>query len=280
MKIFGNGINLKSTLLSGQCFRVTLEDDDSFTCILDDRVINIKQEDDYLEVTSNLMQNLEEKIIYYFDLNTDYHKYVNYLRKKDKYLEKISNKCLNYKILRQDKFEMLISYIISQNNNVKRISNSIEKLSKMAGEKIIWNNKEYYLFPTPSSLMNLSIDEIRSCGVGFRDKYIVSALEKLKEDEAFLEKINSMDTTNALNALQSIKGIGLKVASCILLFGYYKLDVFPIDTWVIKNIIQNYPNVTPNQKEIRNFSHKLFGEYSGLAIQYMFHYERNEKSEV
>lgn len=279
MKIFANKMDLKSTLLSGQCFRITEEENGSFTCILSDRVINVKQDDDYLEITSNKQDNLLEVVINYFDLETDYNEYINYLSEKDNYLKEISNKCSDYKILRQDKFEMFISYIISQNNNVKRISNSIEKLSKMAGEKIIWNNKEYYLFPTPENLMKLSIEDIRSTGVGFRDKYIISALEKIKEDNLFLDKIYSLNTEDALKELISIKGIGLKVASCILLFGYYRLDVFPIDTWVIKNISLNYPEISPIQKEIEKFARNKFGKYSGLAIQYMFHYERNKKSE-
>jgi len=279
MKIFANKMDLRSTLLSGQCFRITEEIDGSFTCILNDRVINIKQDSDYLEVTSNKIDNLLEVITHYFDLETDYDKYINELSNQDSYLKEISNKCSDYKILRQDKFEMFISYIISQNNNVKRISNSIEKLSKMAGEKIVWNEKEYHLFPAPSSLMKLSIEELRSTGVGFRDKYIISALEKIKEDNSFLDKIDTLNTEDALKELCSIKGIGLKVASCILLFGYYRLDVFPIDTWVIKNISLNYPMVNPIQKEIEKFARNKFGKYSGLAIQYMFHYERNKKSE-
>ena len=127
--------------------------------------------------------------------------------------------------------------------------------------------------------MKLSIEDIRSTGVGFRDKYIISALEKIKEDELFLEKIDSLNTEEALKELCNIKGIGLKVASCILLFGYYRLDVFPIDTWVIKNITLNYPEINPIQKEIEKFARNKFGKYSGLAIQYMFHYERNKKSE-
>ena len=279
MRIYANKMDLKSTLLSGQCFRITEEENDSFTCILKDRVINIKQDGDYLEIDSNKQDRLLEIVTNYFDLETDYNEYIDDLSKNDSYLKEISNKCSDYKILRQDKFEMFISYIISQNNNVKRISNSIEKLSKMAGEKIIWNNKEYYLFPTPENLMKLSIEDIRSTGVGFRDKYIISALEKIKEDELFLDKIDSLNTEEALKELCNIKGIGLKVASCILLFGYYRLDVFPIDTWVIKNITLNYPEITPVQKEIEKFARNKFGKYSGLAIQYMFHYERNKKSE-
>jgi N-glycosylase/DNA lyase len=165
---------------------------------------------------------------------------------------------------------MFISYIISQNNNVKRISNTIAKISHDYGQKVIFENKEYYLFPKYDVLKKLSIEDFRKYGVGFRDKYIVDFLNKYET----LNDIEKLSTKEALELLMSVKGIGLKVASCILLFGYKRLDVFPIDTWVKQYISTNY-NIKNDQKSIMEFAKKNFKDYSGLVIQYMFHVERN-----
>lgn len=272
MKIKVDSIDIKSILLSGACFRVIEESDGSFTNILSDRVINIKQEDNYIIVNSSDMNNIEEVINNYFDLDKDYNYINNEIIKLNPELKRIVNDCKKYKILNQDPFEMGISYIISQNNNVKRISYSINELSNKYGEKVIFNNKEYHLFPKYEVLNKLNSEDFRSIGVGFRDKYIVNYLKEYPN----LSNLNTLSTKDALDKLMSIKGIGLKVASCILLFGYHRFDVFPIDTWVKQYMSENY-NIKDDVKEIEKYSKKHFGEYSGLIIQYMFHSQRNIK---
>ena len=177
--------------------------------------------------------------------------------------------------MNQDSFEMCISYIISQNNNVKRISDSIEKLSLKYGKKVVFKNKVYYLFPSFDDLKNVKEEEFREFGVGFRDKYLVNFLNVIKNNNNFIDDINKLSTRDALKKLMSIKGIGLKVASCILLFGFRRFDVFPIDTWVKKTMSSLY-NINDDQKAIERFAREYYGDYSGLAIQYMFHYMRNK----
>ena len=265
-------MNIKNILFSGACFRSIEESDGSITNILKDRVVNLKQDGNKLIVKSSNMNNIENIIKEYFDLNRDYTSINNELIKRNSNLEKMINNCMDYRILNQDSFEMCISYIISQNNNVKRISNIIEKLSHDYGKKIIFEDKTYYLFPTYESLKNLTSDDFRKYGVGFRDKYLVDFLNKYES----LKDIDSLNTKDALKELMSVKGIGLKVASCILLFGYKRLDVFPIDTWVKQYISSNY-NIKNDIKEIEKFAYDNFGEYSGLVIQYMFHNQRNIK---
>ena len=271
MKIEVKDFNLKDTILSGSCFRVIEENDGSFTNILKDRVINIKQDGNTIIVNSSNMNNIKEIIYDYFDLNRDYNRINKLLTIKDNNMKGIINKCNGYRILNQDAFEMCISYIISQNNNVKRISKSIEELSHKYGKKIIFNNKEYYLFPTYNELKNLKIEDFTNLKVGFRDKYLYDFINKYNS----LKDLNKLSTIDALSELMKIKGIGLKVASCILLFGYKRLDTFPIDTWVKQNISKNY-NIKNDQKSIEKFAKETYGEYSGLAIQYMFHSERNK----
>lgn len=268
-------INLYDTLMSGQAFRINIEDDDSFTIIISDRILNIKQENDYIVVNSNNEEDLELVTRYYLDLDRDYD-VLNKELSKNEILKRDINLCKGYKVLKQDKFEMYISYIISQNNNVKRISGSINKISERFGKKVKYNNKEYYLFPTFVELKNITIEELRECGVGFRDSYIINALNKLKENPFFLEELDMLPTDEAIKELMKIKGIGLKVASCILMFGYSRFDTFPVDTWVKKYVSENF-KIKDDIKIISKFMKDNFKENSGLAVQYFYHINRNKK---
>lgn len=271
-------INLYDTLMSGQAFRINIEDDDSFTIIISDRILNIKQENDYIVVNSNNEEDLELVTRYYLDLDRDY-EVLNKELSKNEILKRDINLCKGYKVLKQDKFEMYISYIISQNNNVKRIAGSINKISERYGKKVEYNNKEYYLFPTFEELKNITIEELRECGVGFRDSYIINALNKLKENPFFLEELDMLPTDEAIKELMKIKGIGLKVASCILMFGYSRFDTFPVDTWVKKYVSENF-KIKDDIKIISKFMKDNFNENSGLAVQYFYHINRNKKQVI
>jgi len=270
-------INLNDTITCGQCFRFYKMDDNSFTIVLSDRVINIKQDDKNLIIESNNEDNLEHIINEYFDLNNDYNMINNEILKSDKTLKNNIKLSKGFKILKQNPFEMLISYIISQNNNVKRIMKSVELLSMKYGKKVIFKNNEYYLFPNFDELKSISLEDLKDIGIGFRDIYIINALKLIEDGTINLDKIYTMNTEEALNHLMLIKGVGPKVASCILLFAYKKYDVFPVDTWVIQAMKELYPNIKPNQKEIIKFAKEKYGNYSGIALQYMYHTMRNKK---
>lgn len=272
MKIKINDFNLKDTLMSGACFRATLESDGSFTNILRDRIINIRQIGDELIVKSNKLDNLSNVIREYFDLDKDYNIINKDLIQVDPGLKDVIECCRGYHILNQDPFEMCISYIISQNNNVKRISTSINKLCELYGQKVYFDRKVYFLFPTYEKLKELKADDLAELKIGFRDKYIIDFLNKY---ESFND-LDNLSTPDAFNKLLTVKGIGPKVASCILLFGYKRLDVFPIDTWVKKFMKEKY-NIE-GVKNIKKFSLEKYGKYSGLIIQYMFHYKRNKEN--
>lgn len=274
MKIKINDFNLKDTLMSGACFRATLESDGSFTNILRDRIINIRQIGDELIVKSNKLDNLSNVIREYFDLDKDYNIINKDLIQVDPGLKDVIECCRGYHILNQDPFEMCISYIISQNNNVKRISASINKLCELYGQKVYFDEKVYFLFPTYEKLKELKADDLAELKIGFRDKYIIDFLNKY---ESFND-LNNLSTPDAFNKLLTVKGIGPKVASCILLFGYKRLDVFPIDTWV-KQFVSNRYGVKDDFKTIENLAINKYGKYSGLAIQYMYHYNRNINEE-
>ena len=269
-----NNFDLKSTITCGQIFRF-IEDNNSFTIIIKDRVINLKEDGDYIIVESNKEENLEDVIKDYFDLNRDYEKIEEEIIKKDKKIKDAIIFSKGLKMIHQDPFETLIAYIISQNNRVPSIANALNLLSLSYGEKVLFKDKEYYLFPSLENLSKLSIDDFRNCKVGFRDKYLYEIIECINNKGLELDKIYDMSGDEALRYLIEFKGIGMKVASCILLFAYQKFDVYPVDTWVKKFMKEDY-NIE-GESNIRKFTYDTYKEYSGLAIQYMFNYKRNKK---
>ena len=270
MKLKVNNFNLKDTVTCGQIFRFEEEKDNSYTIILTDRVINIKQVGNELEVKSSNEDNIEEVIRNYFDLDYDYDSINNELIKIDKNNKEIIDSCLGLKMINEPRFETIISYILSSNNRVPQIKKALDNISKTYGKKVLFNNKEYYLFPTKEELIKCDIDTLRNCKTGFRDKYIYEFVNK----EFDIDSIDNMSSEDALNYLKTLNGVGDKVASCILLFGYHRFDVFPIDTWVKKYMKDKY-NIE-GVDNIQKFVKNKYNEYSGLVIQYMFHYKRNK----
>ena len=269
-----NNFDLKSTITCGQIFRF-IEDDNSYTIVIKDRVINLKEDGEYIIIESNKEENLEDVIKDYFDLNRDYEEIENTIIKKDNKMKEAIGFSKGLRMIHQDPFETLIAYIISQNNRVPSIANALNLLSLNYGEKVIFKDKEYYLFPTIDNLSKLSIEDFRNCKVGFRDKYLYEIIECLNNKKLELDKIYDMSGDQALKYLVEFKGIGMKVASCILLFAYQKFDVYPVDTWVKKFMKEDY-NIE-GESNIRKFTYDTYKEYSGLAIQYMFNYKRNKK---
>ena len=270
-----NNFDLKSTITCGQIFRFTIEADGSYTVIIKDRVINLKEDKDYIIVESSKEDNLKEIIYDYFDLDRDYEIIEKNILECDKKLEDALIFSRGLKMIHQDPFETIIAYIISQNNRVPSIANALNLISLNYGEKVIFKNKEYYLFPSIDKLKTLSTLDFRNCKVGFRDKYLYEIMRNIESNLLDIESIYNMNSEDSLKYLVSFKGIGNKVASCILLFAYQKFDVYPIDTWVKKFMKEDY-NIEGEQN-IKKFTFETYKEYSGLAIQYMFNYKRNKK---
>lgn len=268
-----NNFDLKSTITCGQIFRYT-EENNVFTVIVKDRVLVLTIDGDEITIESNKEDNLKEVVYDYFDLDRDYDLIEENIISKDEKLKDALVFSRGLKMIHQDPFETLIAYIISQNNRVPSIANSLNLLSYNYGEKVLFKDKEYYLFPSLEKLMTLSQDDFRKCKVGFRDKYLYEIINNIKSNNLDLEKIYNMNSDDARNYLMSFKGIGNKVASCILLFAYQKFDVYPIDTWVKKFMKEDY-NIE-GENNIRDFTYNTYKEYSGIAIQYMFNYKRNK----
>ena len=259
-----NNFNLDNTITCGQIFRFK-KIEDKYIVILNDRVISLKEDGDYILIESSNEDNLESIITDYFDLNRDY----STLLKEVNIGRDVIEFNRGYKIIHQDPLITLIEYIISSANKVERISKSLELLSTKYGEKIQFNGEDYYLFPSLDKLKSLSVNDFRDCKVGFRDKYLYDIVHS----DIDLDKIKDMDSITALKYLTSYKGIGTKVASCILLFAYQRLDVYPIDTWVKKYMKEEHN--LEGESNIKKFTSEEYKEYSGLVIQYMFNYKRN-----
>ncbi len=269
MKIKNVNLNLESTITCGQIFRFYKEEDNSFTVIYSDRVINLKMDGNDLIIDSNNMDNIKEIVSNYLSLNKDYESINDYLLKKDPNLKEIISFCNGFKVMKTPKYETIISYIISQNNRVNNIKNSLDLISKEYGKKILFNNKEYYLFPDKKDLKRITLNDLKEAKVGFRDKYIYDFINSDFDEEI----IDNLNTKDALEYLKHYKGIGQKVASCILIFAYERYDVFPIDTWVKKYMLERYNLKTIN--EIEKYAKDKYDKYCGLFIQYIFHYNRN-----
>lgn len=272
-----NCFNLKYTLECGQCFRWNkiYEDDKKVTYIgvIKDRVIKISEQDDKLYVSSSNMDKLEEIITEYFDLNTDYKKIENVISKIDKNVNMAVKNSTGIRILNQDFFEMVISYIISANNNIPRISRSINEISKRYGKEIIFENDKYYLFPTLEELLKVTEEEFKSCGVGFRARYLKNTVKAISENKINFEYMMKLDTICAKSELMKMQGIGPKVADCILLFSLNRKEVFPIDVWVERVMSKIYFKDLKgkvSKKDIINYSNNNFKEYAGIVQQHLF----------
>ncbi|HOO68345.1 MAG TPA: DNA glycosylase, partial [Bacilli bacterium] len=217
MKIKNTNIDLKKTITCGQIFRYKTIDN-KYIIILKDRVVEIYEDDNYIYIDSSNMDNIEEVVNNYFDLNRDYINIQNKLINIDPSLENIINTSKNLKIIQQYPFETMISYIISTNNSVRNIQKAVNLISNKYGDKVLYKNKEYYLFPTIKELKVATIEDLNNLKLGFRSKYIYEFINNITEDK--INFINNLNTEDALNYLMQYKGIGLKVASCILMFSY------------------------------------------------------------
>jgi len=273
IKIEKNDINLRNTITCGQIFRYTINNE-LYTIILDDRVVELHEDDRYIYVTSNNESNIKEKIMEYLDLNRNYELINKELIEIDPSLKEVIKCSRGFKIINQYPFETMISYIISANNSVRNIQKSVNLISEKYGKKIEYNNNTYYLFPTINELKEVTIEELNSFKLGFRSKYIYEFVNLFTEE--LIEYVRLLNTEDAIKYLMTYKGIGLKVASCIMLFAYKRLDVFPIDTWVKKYMIDNY-NLS-NVKDIEKYTKEKYGKYSGLVIQYFFNSKRNKQN--
>ena len=275
--------NLKDIFECGQCFRWNKNDDMSYTGVIKSGVINISKNEEKNEIIikGKIFENedLEDIVRNYFDLETNYSQIKSVLSKVDEYLDESIKFGEGIRILKQDFWETIISFIISANNNIPRIKKIIENLSRKYGNKIEWENKVYYTFPDAENLSRATIDDLRQLGLGFRDKRIFNTTQKILNKEFDLEKISKLDDTDLIkNELLKLDGVGPKVADCILLFALHRFDVFPIDVWVRRVMnelyIHNEDEEKVKKEDIIKLAKEKFKDYQAMAQQYLFYWKR------
>ena len=291
-----NSFELKDIFECGQCFRWNEQEDGSYIGVIKNGVIQVKKEKkickekngakeinktkEIITFTGKCDGNLQEIVEKYFDLNRDYEKIKSQLENIDEYLKTSIEYGKGIRILNQDLWETIISFIISANNNIPRIKGIIERISQKYGNKIEWNGKKYYTFPTPEQLKDVTVQEFRNLGLGFRDIRLYETTQMILNKEVDLEKLRKNPNTQEVrNELLKLSGVGPKVADCILLFSDLKrFDVFPIDVWVRRVMNDLYIKESDESKvskaKIEKLAEEKFGDLKGLAQQYLFYWRR------
>lgn len=274
-----NSFSLKHIFECGQCFRWNKEVDGSYTGVVKSNVLNVKEDNRRIVFEGMCEDNIKDLVTSYFNLNTDYEKIKKELAKVDEYLRTSIEFGNGIRILKQDLWETLISFIISANNNIPRIKGIIEKLSKQYGKEIKYNGKSYWTFPNIEDLSKASVDDLRKLGLGFRDKRIYETSKLFLDGRYSVKEIESLEDTKKIrNLLLELPGVGPKVADCILLFGLNRFDVFPIDVWVRRVMnelyIKNEDETKVKKEEIENLAKKKYAGFAGIAQQYLFYWKR------
>lgn len=275
-----DSFNDKQTFECGQCFRWQRQEDNSYIGVVNDRVTRIKSNNDTLVLYDTSLDDFEKVWRAYLDLDRDYSLIKSNLAENDEVMKEAIGYGQGIHILQQDLWETIISFIISANNRIPQIKKVIYNISEMFGKKIIWNGKEYYTFPKPEELVVGTEDDFAKCGSGFRAKYIKAASQMIHEGVINLNAVREMSFDESSQELMKIPGVGIKVASCALLYGGQKYNAFPVDVW-IKRIMHYFYNMDMNNvNKTYEFAYDKFGEFGGFAQQYLFYYAREKQIRV
>lgn len=286
---------LSHILENGQCFRwdrIEEQDDSAFIGVVSNNVFKISEKEkeilgnDNLEVIkltdiyveTTMEETAAKKFLEeYFNLSENYEDIKKKYSENYESLKKATEFAYGLRVLKQDEFETIISFIISANNNIKRIKKIINNISMKCGKKIEFEGKEYFGFPSIEELIKLKEEDFKSLGAGFRAKYLESTVNKIYSDnlEKYIEKLNNLSNKELEKELLNLKGVGPKVANCIMLFGFNRIDSFPIDVWV-KRVMQEefFGGEEVSNKKIEEFANTLYEK--GLAQQYLFYWRREQ----
>ena len=264
----------------GQCFRWNKQPDESYTGVFENNVINVAVKNEQIVFKGICNGNIQDIVNEYFDLHRDYTKIQENLSKIDEPLKMSVQYGKGIRLLNQNLWETIISFIISANNNIPRIKGIIERLSKQYGNPIEWNNQIYYTFPTPEELSKASITDLRALGLGFRDQRVYETTKIILTKQVDLGKLKQEKGTKRIREiLLTLPGVGPKVADCIMLFSTLKcLDVFPVDVWVRRVMNELYFKLPEDKKikreQIEKLAYEKYGNLAGIAQQYLFYWKR------
>lgn len=283
MKLGTVPFNLGATLCCGQVFRWNRKDDWWYG-VAKNKTIKIRQ------VNSGIESSIDDDFITkYFGLDDDLQK-ISAEISKDTHIKKALRHFWGLRIIRQDPWECLISYICATYKNIPAINRMLLELSRKFGEKTKLDGMEFFTFPTPRNLAEASCKDLFECGLGYRAKYVQETSKRIFENNFELEQIKRLPYDQAKKALCKFAGVGPKVADCVLLFSMGKLEAFPVDRWIERVILNHYAKQLPDdfaQKlaareglsnseyaKLNAFGREYFGEYAGYAQEYLYHYER------
>ncbi|APH20371.1 DNA-3-methyladenine glycosylase family protein [Clostridium botulinum] len=273
----------------GQCFRWYKTEEGSYIGVAYGKVIEVEKANNDVILHNATEDDFKNIWAEYFDLYRDYSEIKNILS-KDEILAKSVEFGHGIRLLKQDSFEIIVSFIISANNRIPMIKKAIKNISERWGDPIEYKGNIYYSFPTVEQLKDATEDELKACSVGFRAKYIKDTVNKIyqnsiEECEQYEKEYDMLWIKNQQDdichkVLQNYSGIGAKVADCVMLFSMEKYSAFPVDVWVKRAMQYFYLAPDVSLKKIRDFGREKFGELSGFAQQYLFYYARENKIDV
>lgn len=267
---FAEDMNLKQIAASGQCFRMEEREEGLFSLIAGERYLEIQclEKGKFIFFCKN--QEFFEFWYNYFDLSRDYGKLKEKIDPEDTYLKKAAEFGWGIRILRQDLWEMTVTFILSQQNNIPRIRRCVRLLCEKYGEKRInFRGEEYFSFPSPEALAGADLEGLKACNLGYRARYIQETVAAAAEGKISLDALKRMDYEEAKKELMKLCGIGKKVADCICLFALHHVEAFPVDTHVSQLLAAHYPNGFPFWR---------YPGFAGILQQYMFYYEVSSKT--
>jgi len=267
--------DLEQTFDCGQCFRWNRLDNGNWLGIVRNMVIEAERDGNDIIFHNMTRSDFDEVWREYFDLGRDYGEIQRTLSENDPVMAEAIAFAPGIRLLKQDFFETLISFIISQNNNIPRIKKIIECLAGNYGKPVEYNGRTLYTFPDAETLSSLSEDSLQCIRAGYRAKYIIRASQQALELD--LEELRKMDSSDIRKELLKFYGVGGKVADCIGLFSGLTPDAFPVDRWVRRVMATLYPGSGSSNEEISAFARKKFGKLSGIAQQYLFYYARQNR---
>ena len=256
----------------GQAFRWNW-DGTGYVGIAGDRVIRVSYDDGNVLLENASIEDYDSFWKRYFDMDRDYSQVKDALS-SDSLLKRAMEYGWGIRILNQDPWEALISFIISANNNIPRIKKIIESLAFNFGRRVEWGGRNFYTFPQPADLAGASIERLMACGCGYRAEYIKKTAEMVCSGEIRLEQVAQLPYRDAHKALMACPGVGPKVADCILLFSMGKTEAFPVDVWIRKVMQHFYPESGDTSRGVKEFAWQRFGHLAGFAQQYLFYYAR------
>jgi N-glycosylase/DNA lyase len=280
-------LNLDVTLCCGQVFRWS-KVGDWWVGVARDRAFKIRKVCSKFEFC-----NVDEKfVVHYFGLDENL-QHISEIVNKDAHIGRALKRFWGLRIIRQDPWECLISYICATYKSIPAIKHMLNNLTRIFGKRIVLDGCDYFGFPSPEKLACASARDLLECGLGYRAKYVLETSKRICDGEVDFEKLRSLPYAKAKKALMGLPGVGAKVADCILLFSLGKLEAFPVDVWVKRVVLNHYADKLPKElvqklrlrdglssgdyERLNRFGRSYFGEYAGYAQEYLYHYERMQR---